>query len=549
VNYIEHFIQKWRATFSSVILIETDDPKRILEIFSFLSDGNFRQWSEHQLIHFDIWEGLRRAKGITEKNGKQEHIWEQHKINSDNVFNQSDRMSLVEALDIIDEEIKTSKTIAVLTGITPLDPNRPQDPNLTLAVNNWAVHPQILSKHSAVIIIANSRTILPQDTLLQVILAKPQPSTETERKTIVNKLSDQLDLNVKNKSGLIKTLAGLNLHKIESTLLESFHQFREFNHAAISDMKRENVNKLGILTIEEPSHGMERVGGYNAVKEYINRSIIDVMKNTALAQKLCLDPTRGVLLFGMGGTGKTLLARALAKDAELPFFKLQTSDIFDKLVGESERKIRNAIEIIEENAPCLVFIDEIDQLGHRSNVDGDSGTSRRVFSHILEWLGREERKAIIIGATNTPEHLDEAFLREGRFEVSIPMLLPDQLAREAIFNVHLHVKRTLDASLEGSLGSLERFAEQTQGFTGAEIEGVVIRASRTAFDQNRPYLTEQDLQTAINSYNINPEERKKSQERFLETAHKICHDKQFLLQLEQEHAVKSRADVAKERIA
>ncbi|MGC1122269.1 MAG: ATP-binding protein, partial [Candidatus Methanofastidiosia archaeon] len=531
-----HFIQKWRATFSSVILVETDDPKRLSEIFNFLASRNFEKWKDHQILHYDIWEGLRQCSGSDEDGNP---LWENRKVKSDNVFSSGGRISLAQALDAIDDEIKIKKTIAVITGIIA------QDDALTLAVNNWTVHPRILSLNSAVIIMATSRTILPQDTLLQVILAKPQPSTEKEREIIVKKLAEQLNLKEEG-NGLVKTLAGLNLHKIESTLLESFHQFREFNYEAISSMKREQVNKLGILTIEEPNYGMERVGGYNAVKEYIQRSIIDVMKNTSLAQKLCLDPTRGVLLFGMGGTGKTLLARGLAKDAQLPFFKLQTSDIFSKYVGESERKIRSAVEIIEENAPCTVFIDEIEQLGHRTEVDGDSGTSRRVFSHILEWLGREERKAIIIGATNAPEFLDEAFLREGRFEVSIPMLLPEQAARRAIFDVHLHVKRKLD--VKPPTTDLQKFAELTAGVTGAEIEGMVIRASRTAFDSNRPYLMEQDLEAAIKSYNINPEERRKSQEKFLETAQKICRDKQFLRILEQEHAVKSRTDILKERI-
>ena len=503
MNYIEYFIQKWKATFSSVILIETDDPKRVQEIFNFLTSHQFKKWEDHQIIHYDIWEGIREYSG---RDADESSLWEKRKGKSENVFSTGDRITLPQALNVIDKEIKQKSTIAVITGIIS------QDMNLTLAVNNWAVNPQIFSQHSVVIIIASSRAILPQETLLQVILSKPVPSTEEERKVIVNKLAEQLGLRKKGNNGLSQTLAGLNLHKIESTLLESYHQSRDFNREAIATMKREQVNKLGILTIEEPKYGMERVGGYSTVKEYIQRAVIDVMKNTKLAQKLYLDPARGILFFGMGGTGKTLLARALAKETKLPFFKLQTSDIFHKHVGESEHKIRNAVEIIEEHAPCIVFIDEIDQLGKRNIETGDSGTTKRVFSHILEWLGREERKAIIIGATNTPEHLDEAFLREGRFEVTIPMLLPDQSAREQIFSVHLNIKRELKFDSGVVQQQIIRtLASETQGLTGAEIEGVIIRASRNAFDQKRPYLKEEDLRQAILYYNVDSDARNKHQ--------------------------------------
>jgi len=557
MNYIENFVTKWRSTFSSVVLVESDDPKRTLQIFDFLTSGQFHQWQNHEILHYDMWEGLRRKTG-TDVNGKP--TWELHKADSNNVFNQTDKIGLVEALDLIDNEIKTKKTVVVITGIIS------QDDSLTLAVNNWAVHPQILNQHSAVIIISSSRSILPQDTLLRVIFSKPPPSTEEERKIIINKIhtlltekpevdqdtngeiETEFELTENDVNGLVKALAGLNLHLIESTLCKSYYRYRDFNQSAIASMKREQVNKLGILQIEIPKYGMESIGGYKAVKQHINQRIIKVMENQELAKKLCMEPSRGVLLFGMGGTGKTIFARATAKAAQLPFFKLQTSDIYSKYVGESEKNIRNAIEIIEENAPCIVFIDEIDQLGKRSSTEqGDSGTSRRVFSHILEYLGNEERKSIFIGATNDIDALDRYFLREGRFEVIIPMLLPDYYARIEIFNIHFNLKRTMDVRLNSH--TMEEFAEETEGSTGAEIEGMVIRSQATAFKDNRPYVTGEDTRNAIRSYNINSKKRKEEQERFIKTAHEICRDWQFIEAIEKEHLVKSRTDILKERIA
>ncbi|KYK38401.1 MAG: hypothetical protein AYK18_17180 [Theionarchaea archaeon DG-70] len=625
---------KFRATYSSVALIETEDPKRTPETLNFFGLRSILPWKHDftefwlhnineklqekdradrnrilnraladerlkgiskdslenlleilktgkyisqtgpdmyeitkkklhptQILHYDVWNGLmvnlRRPNEVkkekltknedqsTEKEEIEWERWEQPEEKDEkkdpfaSVFqndqNQPDRMELTTALEIIDAEIRKERTVAILTGIIPsiMGEKQKELRKLTEAVNNWAHDIQVQNQKSLVVIITPNRNILPQTTLNNVIFTRPQPSTAAEREIIIRILAENYNI-TPNITKLIKALAGLNLHQCETVLLESFFQTRQFKTEFISTLKQEQVEKQGILQILNPGYGFERIGGYDSVKKYIQEGIIDIFQNPDLANDLHLEPLRSVLLFGIPGSGKSLLAEALAFETNLPLFHFQPSSVFDKYVGETERKTRTAIEMMEANAPCIILIEEADALGHRSNTDADSGTSRRVFGQMLDYTGRQERKAIIVGTTNRPEFLDAAFLREGRF-TPVPMLLPNQYARRAIFGVHLYEKRKLKTKfMEGPQDPLMVFAKRMKGATGAEIEGAIEGAQRIAFRERRNYITDDDVLSAIEDYNINFNERIRVQKEYIEQAERICRNKEFLRELRQE---------------
>ena len=177
----------------------------------------------------------------------------------------------------------------------------------------------------------------------------------------------------------------------------------------------------------------------------------------------------------------------------------------------------------------MVFIDEIDSIATARGRSGeqDGGTSRRVFGMLLSWLA-EERECIVLATTNRPQDLDEAFRRVGRFDVIIPMLLPDDEARRAILKVHTEVVRS--APTELSEREWMEVVDATRFYNGAEIEELVLQAELKAFDEGRDKATAKHFEQALADMRVNVEERKKQQEDFLRLSETFCTDRNFLAQ-------------------
>ena len=197
------------------------------------------------------------------------------------------------------------------------------------------------------------------------------------------------------------------------------------------------------------------------------------MKYADLFRSFHLNPPKGLLLSGPPGCGKTLIAKALASETEVNFIAVKGPELMSMYVGESERGVREVFHKARQAAPCIVFFDEIDALASTRGGGGhqDAGVGGRVLSQLLTELdGIEELKGVLVlAATNRRDLLDPALLRPGRFDLQIELPLPDQAAREKIFQVHLR-DRPLAADV-----TARWLAEQTQGFSGAEIEGGMSR--------------------------------------------------------------------------
>jgi transitional endoplasmic reticulum ATPase len=299
------------------------------------------------------------------------------------------------------------------------------------------------------------------------------------------------------------------------------------------------IRKAGILDVEEPEFGFEAVGGYEILKEFIIENIINIFSAPEKAKRLGLRPPRGILFFGPPGTGKTLIARAMAKELGLPFLRLRTESIVSMWYGETEKNLARAINLAEEIASCVVFIDEIDRFGRRGY---EHETTRRVFSMLLEWLGDMRRKSIILGTTNKPQHLDDAFIRVGRFDYIIPVPLPDEAARKQILEVHTKVVRKVPLKDV----DFESIVKKTEMFNGAEIEELVLRAARNALRNGRDFVTNEDFEEALASFSINPAEREKMIDEYLSLAEIYCNDSKFLKKLSR--SVISRVEALKREI-
>ena len=223
--------------------------------------------------------------------------------------------------------------------------------------------------------------------------------------------------------------------------------------------------------------------------------IVDFLKNREKYETMGAKIPRGVLLTGKPGTGKTLLAKAVAGEANVNFISMSGSEFGDKYVGVGAKRVRELFEEAREKAPCIIFIDEIDAIGSRrsGNDDAASKDDNRTLNQLLTELdGFEARdNVIILGATNMINNLDPALLRPGRFDRTIYVSLPDVLEREAILKLHSKNKPLMDDI------SLRKLAQNTAGFSGAELENLLNEAAILAVRNKHKAISQGDLDEAL----------------------------------------------------
>ncbi|RLE42686.1 hypothetical protein DRJ16_04550 [Candidatus Woesearchaeota archaeon] len=540
LKWIEDAVITRRSQFSTVIVFQTADPKRLPQFLSYV----LSQEDVSDVFVFWIWRGLFRAT-LRQVGQETSIVYEPVRATASSPLVQmiqttagaSAIRNLAQALNYMDSLFRTKKGVFfIIQGLFQ------RDDNLIAAVRSWVFDDEIyVRKHTIVIFTENPNALFDDETMKYLIYVKIPPSTEEERREILGALAKAFKLNVE-LNGLVQATSGLTLHEVESIGLESIARYKTLDYKALTKYKNEIIRKSGILDIEEPSFGFEAVGGYDVVKRFIEDNIIRILKSPEKARKLGLRPPRGILMLGPPGTGKTHFARALAKELKLPFLRLKTEHIVSKWYGETERLMAKALDIAEEVAPCILFIDEIDRFGKRGGI-AEHETTRRSFSILLEWLGDERRKTIVLATTNRPEDLDEAFIRVGRFDYLIPFLYPDYKARLEILKVHTSVIRKVPLAQDVSL---TRIAEKTELFTGAELEELVLRAARNALKRDAETVSMSDFGNALGSFRIDFNARKEQFERYLRLTELFCNDAQFLETLKRQTL--SRIEALKEEL-
>ena len=229
--------------------------------------------------------------------------------------------------------------------------------------------------------------------------------------------------------------------------------------------------------VETPDVTWDDVGGLDEAKARLQETIQWPMAHADAYDRVGLDPSKGVLLYGPPGTGKTLLAKAVANEADANFISIKGPELFNKYVGESEKGVREVFSKARENAPAVVFFDEIDAIAaERGGGAGDTNVGERVVSQLLTELdGLEELEdVVVIATTNRPELIDDALLRPGRLDRHIEVGDPDEDARREIFEIHTDDKPLADDV------DLDALADRTEGYVGADIEAVCREAATIA---------------------------------------------------------------------
>lgn len=356
------------------------------------------------------------------------------------------------------------------------------------------------------VIFISPRLVIPQDMQKEIsIFDFPLPGEKELSDKLNEMLSENSALKVlldeEGKQQLAKSALGLTLQEAENAFARAIVTrgcLDSESFKIIFEEKNQVIKKTGILEFIHSDLGIEDIGGLENLKKWLqkrNNSWSDS------AKKYNIPSPKGVLITGVPGCGKSLTAKAMSAMWTLPLLKLDLGKIFSGLVGSSEENMRRALSTAEAVAPSILWVDEIEKglsgVGNSSN--GDSGTSSRVFGTFLTWMQEKESPVFVVATANNIQGLPPELLRKGRFDEIFFVDLPTRRERKEIFELHL--KKRLNNEYIGqdlvvNDELMNRLAESTEGFVGAEIEQAVIAALYEAFFNKRPLL-EKDLQEAI----------------------------------------------------
>jgi len=290
-------------------------------------------------------------------------------------------------------------------------------------------------------------------------------------------------------------------------------------------MKGIEPSALREVFVEVPDVSWEQVGGLEDTKERLRETIQWPLEYPEVFEELDMQAAKGVLMYGPPGTGKTLLAKAVANESESNFISIKGPELLNKFVGESEKGVREVFSKARENAPTIVFFDEIDSIAtERGQNSGDSGVGERVVSQLLTELDGLEslEDVVVIATTNRPDLIDSALLRPGRLDRHVHVPVPDEDARRKILEVHTRNKPLADDV------DLDAIARKAEGYVGADIEAVAREASMNASREfigsvsreevgesvGNVRVTMQHFEDALNEVNpsVTPETRERYEE-------------------------------------
>jgi SpoVK/Ycf46/Vps4 family AAA+-type ATPase len=347
---------------------------------------------------------------------------------------------------------------------------------------------------SQTVIICAPSLVLPNDLEKEVTVVEfPLPDANEigdtlDRVTAAVKGNPSVDTTLTpiERERVVKSAQGLTMDEIESVFARSLVEKRKFDLDAILEEKKQIIRKSGLLEYYAPDSSIADVGGLDSLKEWLDQRTKTFSDE---ARNFGIPAPKGILLLGVQGTGKSLTAKAVACTWNLPLLKLDVGRIFGSLVGQSEENIRKAISTAESVAPCVLWADELEKgfAGSGSSGVSDSGTTARVFATFLTWMSEKTKPVFMIATANDVTALPPEMLRKGRFDEIFFVDLPDEQEREQVFAIHLQKRKRPVERFD-----LKALADVTHGFSGAEIEQVVVGALYVAFDQSRD-LQQDDL--------------------------------------------------------
>jgi SpoVK/Ycf46/Vps4 family AAA+-type ATPase len=347
---------------------------------------------------------------------------------------------------------------------------------------------RILKLQPKTIIIIGSDLTIPIELQDLITVLEFQLPLEEEISQELTRLINSLNIKIDPQlfENLTRACQGLSLERIRrvlSKIIATYKTIDDNSIAVLLSEKKQIISQTEILEYYSVNESISNLGGLNNLKDWLKK------RKTAFsiqASNYGLPTPRGLLLIGIQGTGKSLAAKAIANDWQLPLLKLDVGKLFGGIVGESESRLRQMISVAETISPCILWIDEIDKAFTNTESRGDSGTSNRVLATFISWLSEKTRPVFVIATANNIELLPLEIIRKGRFDEIFFLDLPKQKEREEIFKIHIQEFRP---------NSFESFdyaelGQTSESFSGAEIRQSIIEGMYQAFYDKREFTTD-----------------------------------------------------------
>lgn len=344
------------------------------------------------------------------------------------------------------------------------------------------------------VVVVSPQLVIPDDLADVLTVLEFALPTREEIQAELQRLSMGVGKPLEGRSldELVRSCQGLSMERIRRVLaraIATHGELRAEDVDLILEEKRQTIRQTQILDFYPATEQISDIGGLDNLKDWLLR------RGSAFsdrARQYGLPYPRGLLLAGIQGTGKSLTAKAIAHHWHLPLLRLDVGRLFGGLVGESESRTRQMIQVAEALSPCVLWIDEIDKAFSGFEGKGDSGTTSRVFGTVITWMSEKTSPVFVVATANNIQSLPPELLRRGRFDEIFFVGLPTQEERRAIFSVHL--SRLRPNALKNY--DVDRLAYETPDFSGAEIEQMLIEAMHIGFSQNRDFTTDDVLEAA-----------------------------------------------------
>lgn len=347
---------------------------------------------------------------------------------------------------------------------------------------------RILKLQPKTIIIIGSDLTIPKELQDLITVVQFQLPLEEEISQELNRLINSLNIQIDSQlfENLTRACQGLSLERIRRVLSKIIATYKTIDNDSIAVLlseKKQIISQTEILEYSSVNEQIANLGGLENLKDWLKK------RKTAFglqALNYGLPTPRGLLLIGIQGTGKSLTAKAIANDWQLPLLKLDVGKLFGGIVGESESRLRQMINVAETISPCILWIDEIDKAFSNTDNKGDSGTSNRVLATFISWLSEKTKPVFVIATANNIDLLPIEIIRKGRFDEIFFLDLPEQEERKEIFKIHLQNFRP------NSWESFDysQLAKASESLSGAEIRQSIIEGMYHAFYEKREFTTE-----------------------------------------------------------
>jgi SpoVK/Ycf46/Vps4 family AAA+-type ATPase len=347
---------------------------------------------------------------------------------------------------------------------------------------------RILKLQPKTVIIIGSELDIPRELQDLITVLNFYLPAENEIEQELTRLITSLNIKIDSQllENLIQVSQGLSLERIRRVLSKIIATYKTIDENSISILlseKKQIISQTEILEYWSSDENIQKIGGVDNLKDWLRK------RKTSFgiqASNYGLPTPRGLLLIGIQGTGKSLTAKAVATEWQLPLLKLDVGKLFGGIVGESESRLRQTINLAETLSPCILWIDEIDKAFTINDSNSDSGTSNRVLATFISWLSEKTKPVFVVATANNVDLLPLEIIRKGRFDEIFFLDLPKKHEREEIFKIHMQEFRPKT----WTLFDYSKLSNLSESFSGAEIRQSIIEGMYHAFYEEREFTTE-----------------------------------------------------------